>query len=140
MKSAIWYGCIIMLYHLEDPRNSTYVPWTGPCRVVAKMSVAVHCLQHSQYRHKRSVHFDRLKPCSPDTRLPQVSRQRARVVQSPQHPPVGISLELLDDDFEYLDLTPETSDIDTPPDKRPPPADSSMGYLAALAPVTFARQ
>ena len=47
--------------------------WTGPYMIVKELSDVVNCLQHSQLRRKRPVvRFNRLKPYSPETRLPQV--------------------------------------------------------------------
>ena len=46
-------------------------PWTGPFRVVRKLSKAVYRIQHAQAPHQRQVvHFDRLKLCPPDIHLP----------------------------------------------------------------------
>ena len=52
------------------------------------------------------VHFDRLKPCSPTTRIPQASRRRPQLSQSSSHQssthsPVGAGLELVDDVVEH---------------------------------------
>ena len=71
-----------------------YRPWTGPFRIVCKLSDAVYRVQHTQARRKRLVvHFDRLKPCPPDVRIPDAAtRTRSRTTT----PPIGTNLELLD--------------------------------------------
>ena len=45
-------------------------PWSGPFRIVKKLSDATYRIQHtSNPRCRLVVHFDRLKPCPPDIRL-----------------------------------------------------------------------
>ena len=98
-------GDLVWLHSPAVPRGKSrklHRPWTGPFRVVAKPSDSVYRLQHVQFRRKRPVvHFNRLKPCSPDTRLPQPQTPALRGEQPrPPAPPVGSGLELLDDDAD----------------------------------------
>ena len=88
-------------------------PWTGPYHIVRRMSDAVYRVRNTQARRQRLVvHFDRLKPCPPGTRIPKVSpRVRSRAATSPPAPPLGASLELLD-----------SPDPPAPPTPPAPPA------------------
>ena len=54
-----------------------HCPWTGPYKIVQRLSDAVYWIQsRGSQRKKMVVHFDRLKPCSPETRLsPLISTQ-----------------------------------------------------------------
>ena len=75
-------------------------PWTGPYKVVSKLSDVVYRLQHVQARRKRPVvHFNRLKPCSPSVRLSLQETQPEQVVRhSPpaRALPIGGGVELLE--------------------------------------------
>ena len=78
-------------------------PWTGPCKVVSKLSDVVYCLQHVQAHRKKPVHFNRLKPCSPSVRLSPLKTQPERLLRP--GPPAGASpagggVELLEEDVE----------------------------------------
>ena len=103
-------GDLVWLHNPAVPRarsKKLHRPWTGPYHVMSKLSEAMHRLQHTQCSRKRPVvHFDRLKPCSPTTRLPQASRRRPQLPQSSSHQssthsPVGAGLELVDDVVEH---------------------------------------
>ena len=89
-------GDLVWLHNPSIPWGQSkklHRPWTGPYRVITKLSDAVYRLQHTRCRRKRPiVHFNRLKPCSPDTRLPQRDKQHSPTVQSSQCPPVGLGL------------------------------------------------
>ena len=103
-------GDLVWLHTPAVPRGHSkklHCPWTGPYRVVARLSDAVYRIQHLQLRRKRLVvHFDRLKPCSPDTRLPTSVRQPRPAPSLFLKAPVGTGLELLDDEPDV------TSDMD----------------------------
>ena len=125
-------GDLVWLHSPAIPRGRSkklHRPWTGPYRVVTRLSEVVYCLQHTQCRRKRPVvHFDRLKPCSQNTRLTEANSQyqRPQVVQ-PSPRPLGTNLELLDDDDpEYV--------MDAPSEDRPAPTDSPGGHLHVAAP------
>ena len=68
-------GDMVWLHNPAVPHGRSrklHRPWTGPYRVVARLSDAVYHLQHVHCRRKRPVvHFDRLKPCPPGIWLPQ---------------------------------------------------------------------
>lgn len=102
-------GDLVWLHNPAVSRRCSkklHCPWTSPYRVVNRMAEAVYRIQHLQARRKRLVvHFDRLKPCSPDTRLPLTTPQHSRVtLPLSGTPPVGTTLELLDD--QYADTVP----------------------------------
>ena len=79
-----------------------HCPWTGPYRVVRKLSNAVYRIQHARTRRKRLVvHFDRLKRCAPGTRLPVLPSDRVQESREPPiygPTPVGTDLEMVEDD------------------------------------------
>ena len=112
-------------------------PWTGPFRVLEKLSKSVYRLQHVRTPRKRvTVHFNRLKPCHPDTRPPE---PRTPSEQHPRVPPTsvpgaatGMGLELLDDD-PMLVLPPPFRRPLTPP---PQPVQLSGGESSASTPAT----
>ena len=94
-------GYLVWLHSPAVPRGQAkklYRPWTGPFRIVRKLSDAVYRVQHTQARQKRLVvHFDRLKPCPLNVRIPDaVTRTRSRTTTPPPTPPIGTNLELLD--------------------------------------------
>ena len=104
-------------------------PWTGPYRVVKRLSEAVYRIHHLQQRRKRMVvHFDRLKPCPQGIRL-QVDPPPSQLpVPQTVHPPhLGTNIELLD-----FDSTPPSSisrerestytSCDSVPTRHDPPA------------------
>lgn len=102
-------GDLVWLHNPAVPRGYSkklHCPWTGPYRLVNRVAEAVYRIQHLQACRKRAaVHFDRLKPCSPDTRLPLTSREQSRIDLPPSTtPPVGTDLELLED--PYADTIP----------------------------------
>ena len=99
-------GDLVWLHSPAVPRGKSrklHHPWTGPFRVVKRLADAVYRLQHTQGRSRPVVHFNRLKPCSRDTRLRPSHRRRPvnRTVQSHSSPPpVGTGIELLDDEAD----------------------------------------
>ena len=132
-------GDLVWLHNPAIPRGRSkklHRPWTGPYRIITKLSDAMYRLQHTHRRRKRPiVHFDRLKPCSPDTRLPQRDKQHSPAVQSSHCPPVGLGLELLDEDF---DSAPQTgASTDTPLQGRPPLVDPSRDDPVTPVPDTL---
>ena len=111
--------------------EENFRPWTGPYKVVAKLSETVYRLQHVQCHRKRPVvHFNRLKPCSPDTRFSPVSRPRPQRGHIVTHPPVGSGLELVDD-------SEPTVAVRVPPQLPPetgPPADQPATPTPGVSP------
>lgn len=100
-------GDFVWLHTPVIPRGhckKLHNPWTGPYQVVKRLSEAVYRIQHMQARQKRLVvHFDRLKPCSPDIRPPMsTGSKRGATASSSATPPVVTDLELLEDPHEDL--------------------------------------
>ena len=95
-------GDQVWLHNSAVPRGKSrklHRPWTGPFRVVTKLSDSVYRLQHMQFRRRRPVvHFNRLKPCSQGTRFPSPCTHTPQRKQASPCPPVGARLQLLDDD------------------------------------------
>lgn len=93
-------GDMVWLHNPAVPRGKSpklHRPWTGPFRIVTKLSDSVYRLQHVQFRRQRPVFlFNRLKACSPNTRFSGPKAPVQGETQTP--PPVGGGLELLDDD------------------------------------------
>ena len=71
-------GDLVWLNTPVVPRGQAkklHYPWTGPYRIVAKSSEDVYRIQHVRLHKKRQVvHFDRLKCCPADIRLPKVTQ------------------------------------------------------------------
>ena len=94
-------GDLVWLHSPAVPRGQSrklHFSWTGPYRVTNRLSDAVYRIQHCQSRCKRLVvHFDRLKRCSPDTRLPPAAPNQQQPSNPPSiPPPVGTDLELVE--------------------------------------------
>ena len=94
-------GDLVWLNNPAVPRGQSkklHRPWTGPYRVVSRLSEAVYRIQCVHTRRKRLVvHFDRLKPCLPNTRFQSRPSRRSVGASHTVTPPVGTALELVDD-------------------------------------------
>ena len=97
---------LVWLLNPVTPKGKSrklHCPWSGPFRVVKKLSSVVYRIQDTCSRRKRQVvHFDRPKPCDPNVRIPQ-SSQPARNTSPASAPtcatsPSGTNLQLVDDD------------------------------------------
>ena len=107
---AFEVGDLVWLHNPAVPRGKSHKlhrPWTGPYKVVKRISETVYWLQHLQWQRRRPVvHFDCLKPCPLSIRLP---RQDPPQVQGHVEPVrelsalVGSGVELLDDEVELSD-------------------------------------
>ena len=108
--------------------------WTGPYKVVTKLSDVVYRLQHVQARRKKPVvHFNCLKPCSPSVRLSPLKTQPERVVRP--GPPAGASpagggVELLEEDLE-LEEAMSTTVPPIPTQHRHAPGEQPPGLTLA---------
>ena len=99
-------GDLVWLYSPAVPSGQAkklYHPWAGPYEVVKKLSDATYHIVNTNSRRQRFVvHFDRLKPCPPETRLPQLTHiGNTPSVQSPSVAPehlFGTNLQLVDAD------------------------------------------
>ena len=77
---------LVWLLNPVTPKGKSrklHCPWSGPFRVVKKLSSVVYRIQDARSQRKcQVVHFDRLKPCDPNIRIPQGS-QPARNTSAP---------------------------------------------------------
>ena len=99
---------LVWLHSTVIPRGKSHKfhrPWTGPYRVVKRLSDVTYRIQSLGGRRKRLVvHFDRLKPCDPNTRfadsnnsVPDSSPSSTSLPTSTDtHPIFGEQLELID--------------------------------------------
>ena len=107
-------GDLVWLHNPVIPKGAKrklHCPWTGPYRVVKKLSTVVYRIQDTNRRKRLVVHFDRLKPC------PSMQAARPGKDHSPQevenqlplmqeHCHVGTDLRIVDDDEESLEIQP----------------------------------
>ena len=102
-------GALVWLLNPQIPRGKSkklHRWWTGPFKVVKKLSEVTYRIQHVSNRAKRLVvHFDRLKQCNPNVRLDTRHTQQqdnVEPVQQQQRLPsryeFGTHLEVLDTD------------------------------------------
>ena len=96
---------LVWLHSKAIPRGvgrKLHRQWTGPFRILKKLSDAVYRLQNPRLpRQRLVVHFDRLKPCPKTMRLDDLKRKpdshhQPTVNSSPPAP--GTHLQELDDD------------------------------------------
>ena len=100
---------VVWLHSTVIPRGCSrkfHHPWTGPYRVIKRISDVTYCIQSVGGRRKRLVvHFDRLKPCDPNTRFDHHGHAPSGQEDNnpPHSPPVadppvtfGRELQLLD--------------------------------------------
>ena len=81
-------------------------PWSGPFKVIKKISESTYRIQQLYgNRHRKVVHFDRLKPCSAaplanaNSNRPAQEHQTGNEIHVTAQPPViGNNLQLIDDD------------------------------------------
>ena len=75
-------------------------PWTGPYRVQCKLSDVTYQIQHTRNNKSTVVHFDRLKTCPKDIRLPARRQRNGRPEFPPAPPPTsaGLTLELVSEE------------------------------------------
>ncbi|KAL5502559.1 hypothetical protein EMCRGX_G009355 [Ephydatia muelleri] len=96
----------------KGAKRKLHCPWTGPFKVVKKLSTVVYRIQDTR-PNKRNlvVHFDRLKPC-PSMRAeipgqnysPQEVEKQLSLLQEHRH--VGTDLRIVDDDEKVLEIQP----------------------------------
>ena len=129
-------GDLLWLHSPATPQERSrklHRPWTGPFRVGGKLGDSVHHLQHTQnWRQRLDVHFNRLKRCPPDIRLPSEDCQNAETPNSRTkqpsvvNTPVDTNIKLVEDDTEA-----------TPPHKTgQPEGDVGPGTGESVTPST----
>ena len=117
-------GDMVWLFNLAirkgQPRK-LHKPWSGPYRIRRKMSEVTYQIQHTGNHKLKVVHFNRLKRCPNNIRLP--ARKSTPVPSSEpaeSPPPVGSSLELLEEEEPQILLPPPTSPHYPPRERQPP--------------------
>ena len=109
-------GDLVWLHNPVIPKGAKrklHCPWTGPFKVVKKLSTVVYRIQETRPNKRKClvVHFDRLKPC-PSMRAeipgqdhsPQEIEKQLPLLQ--EYPHVGTDLRIVDDDDEVLEIQP----------------------------------
>ena len=126
-------GDLVWLHDPVVPRGQSrkfHCSWSGPFKIVTKISEVVYRLQSMQGHRKRLVvHFDRLKPCPPGIKMSSddhtASEERGGYAQPPPPvaDPVGTSLEILqnDDDEDLPQLPPPDPPVRYPRRARTAP-------------------
>ena len=68
-------GSLVWLFNSKVPKGRAkklHKPWSGPYKVIKRFSDNTYRIKNTQRPFTtKVVHFDRLKPCIPGTRLPQ---------------------------------------------------------------------
>ena len=99
-------GDLVWLYSPAVPPGQSkklHHAWSGPFKIIKQLSDATYRIADTHEKHHRQVvHFDRLKLCPPDTRLPPT--EKASQVPTDQSmsnhstEPFGTHLQLIDND------------------------------------------
>ena len=124
-------GDLVYLHNPVVPKGKSrklHCPWTGPFSVIKRISDNVYRIQDTNNKKKRQViHFDRLKPCHHNTRIPEgntVVRSKSRKQNNTTRPPPpGTNLQLIDDEDDDIVLPSMEEQVDdtqpTPPRRYP---------------------
>ena len=94
-------GALVWLFNPAVPRGKAkkfHRPWTGPYRIIRKLSDANYFIRHIHNHKKKVVHFDRLKSCPKNIRLPPRLSSEAHQSSVPPPSAPGTYLDLIDDD------------------------------------------
>ena len=114
-------GDMVWLHSALVPRGKSrklHHPWTGPWQVVKKLSDAVYRLQGTTGRRRRViVHFDRLKPYVPGTRL-EASDHPSSPIPLVAQPTVSPSFTPVIVDDDDLGDAPSLTPVPSPPEPR----------------------
>eukprot|EP00731_Ephydatia_muelleri_P029144 Em0020g788a len=102
-----------------QPRK-LHKPWSGPYRIRRKMSEVTYQIQHTGNHKLKVVHFNRLKRCPNNIRLPARKSPPVPSSEPAESPPVGSSLELLEEEEPQIPLPPPTNPHYPPRERRPP--------------------
>ena len=121
-------GDLVYLHSSVIPKGKSrklHCPWTGPFSVIKRISDNVYRIQDVRNKKKRQVvHFDRLKPCHPNTEVPERNTVKksnhSRTSNRSANPLTpGANLQLLedyDDDTVFPSMVqPVDSTQQTPP-------------------------
>ena len=97
-------GDFVLLFNPAVPKGGSrkfHSPWTGPFKIVERVSEATYHIQNTVDGKTSIVHFDRLKRCRPDirTNIKQTKKDNSSTCGSTAgKDPPGTHMELLDDD------------------------------------------
>ena len=97
-------GDFVLLFNPAVPKGGSrkfHSPWTGPFKIVERVSEATYHIQNTVDGKTSIVHFDRLKRCRPDirTNIKQTKKDNSPTCGSTAgKDPPGTHMELLDDD------------------------------------------
>ena len=116
-------GDLVWLHSTVVPRRKSkklHLPWTGPYRVLEKISDCNYRIGlPNSRRQPMVVHFNRLKLCPPNTRL-TTTHTIADSTVTPDTQPIGTNLDLID--FENDDIPEDVvADRRYPARTRQPP-------------------
>ncbi len=118
-------GDLVWLHCPAVPRGHSknlHRPWTGPFRVVSKLSDVTYRIQHTRVRRRVVVHFDRLKRCPHSMRLaddaPTAPHRASRRFPDIRRP--GSELELIDDPEDITATQPQPVPRYPSRQRRPP--------------------
>ena len=108
-------GDLVWVYSTVVPSQSCrklHHPWTGPYKVLDKLSDVTYKIAPVQNVNKSSVvHFDRLKICPPSIRTPMTSNQPPVVVS----PKVGQNAQFMELEEDEM----STSNVEESPNESP---------------------
>ena len=92
----------------KNAGRKLHLPWTGPYKIVRRISPVTYRIQHTLFPRKRLVvHFDRLKPCPPDVRVSNYSSEpRPR---PPSTPSTAVEFDVTLVPFSETSTLPNTS-------------------------------
>ena len=115
-------GDLVWLYNpavAKGKSRKLHRPWKGPYQVHAKLSDVNYRIQHTGNNKFTVVHFDRLKHCPPNIRLPGKVHPPAPEKRSVDLTPPGTSLELVENE-DGLDPQDGDDTADPPAPANPP--------------------
>ena len=105
-------GDLVWLHSTVVPKGQSkklHHSWTGPCRVVKRLSDSDYRIEALRGQKRRQVvHFDRLKLCTPGTRFMSESEEPSGQ-RTGNHPSKGTTLDAFGEDMELIDTGPETA-------------------------------
>ena len=113
-------GMLVWLLNPQVPRGKSkklHRWWTGPFKVVKRLSEVTYRIQHVRNRAKRLVvHFDRLKKCHPNVRL---SEQPKNTTPQANIHPAGSEQQQLSTNHEFGTQLEVVEEVDPTGEQRP---------------------
>ena len=92
-------GDLVWLHSTVVPKQKSkklHLPWTGPYRVLEKISACTYRIRlPNSRRQPMVVHFNRLKLCAPNTKL-TTTHATADSTVTPTTQPIGTDLDIID--------------------------------------------